>query len=265
MRSAAWTLLAAAGASAGIAGCRPAKPTAGPEAAGSALDYAAPPEVKRAAAGAPGMIQFSGTSRPGALIRLASPDGSAVGATASSAGAWTLSAQTGGEPRLLSLSEDFGGRPLRARGYLLAVPYPAGEAAMLRPGAATAPLRPLHRLEISAVDFDAAGAAVVSGGAKPGETVHLLLDGADAGDDRADSKGAFAVSVAEPLRPGPHLLAAVTPEGRSETSFQAGPAAPIAQPPFAAARAGAAWRVDWMTPGGGVQTTLLFDPPGTRS
>ncbi len=135
---------------------------------------------------------------------------------------------------------------------------------MLRPGTAAVPLRPSRRLEIASVDFDGAGAAVVGGSAKPGDAVRLELDGAEAGEDRADTRGAFSVSLPEALKPGAHALAAVTPSGRSEVSFDASPAAPLAQPPFAAARAGdAAWRIDWMTPGGGVQTTLLFDVPGT--
>ena len=37
-------------------------------------------------------------------------------------------------------------------------------------------------------------------------------------------------------------------------------AAPDLTVPFRAARSGAAWRIDWMTPGGGVQSSLILDP-----
>jgi hypothetical protein len=38
----------------------------------------------------------------------------------------------------------------------------------------------------------------------------------------------------------------------------------IATPPFDAERLDGAWRIDWMTPGGGVQSTVLFDHRAAR-
>ena len=42
-------------------------------------------------------------------------------------------------------------------------------------------------------------------------------------------------------------------------------AAPLTAGPFLAARTASGWRIDWMTPGGGVQTTFLIAPPETMS
>ena len=252
-----------------LGACGRTAPPAAPEAESAAAsagqaDYVAPPEPSAAEPGADGAIVLSGISRPDALIRLASPDGSAVGTTASADGRWSLTVATGGQPRLFSLADAMDGRPLRARGYLAVLPLPQPNAAVLRPGTAAAPLGPRQAVQISAVDFDGAGAAMASGVAAPGEAVRLALDGAYAGEDMADGRGRFTVSLTGVLPAGAHTLAAATHSGRAEAAFEAGPAAPIAVPPFNARRLDRAWRIDWMTPGGGIQTTLLFDASRSR-
>ena len=253
---------------AAIAACsRPTPPAAAPAPAHPPpLDYAAPPELTSAAHAAHGMVILSGTGRPAVAIRFASPDGSAIAAAATGAGGWTLSAPVGAAPRIYSLSESFDGRLLRARGYVAVLPAPAAPAVLLRPGTAAEPLPGVRpRLRLSAVDFDRGGAGVVAGLARPGEAVKVELDGAEAGEARANGQGVFTAPLTRILSPGAHKLTAVTVQGRAEAGFDAAPAGAIARPPFTATRAGASWRVDWMTPGGGVQTTILFDPAEARS
>jgi hypothetical protein len=239
----------------------PPAPQAG-SSAGADLEYAAPPAPRSVAPAAEGAIALSGVARPDALVRLASPDGAAIGATASNSGAWTLMIPGASELRLYSLSEDAAGNPLRARGYVAAWPAPELGAATLRPGAGAERLDRASGLAISALDYDASGAAVASGFTRPDQTVRLSLDGADAGEDHADAAGRFSVSLTRALTPGRHVLAAVGGDVRVRTAFEASPPGPLPHPPYAAARQGQAWRIDWMTPGGGLQTTLLFDLTG---
>jgi len=246
-------------------GCSaPAPPRAQAPAAPGGADagYAAPPEPRAAAPAAEGGVSLSGVGRPDALVRLASPDGSAIGATASNSGAWSLALPAAPELRLYSVSEDVGGRPLRARGYLAVWSAPQAGAAMLRPGAGAELLGAHDGLSISALDFDLSGAAVASGSARPNQAVSLSLDGADAGDDRADSGGRFALSLPHALTPGPHRLTARAGGAAAEVAFEAAPPAALPRTPYAAAREGRAWRIVWTTPGGGPQTTLLFDQAG---
>ena len=156
------------------------------------------------------------------------------------------------------------GRPVRARGYIAALPSPSSPAAILLPGGGAEPLPGREpRLRLSGVDFDGSGAGVAAGVAPPGDTIRLELDGVETGVGRANARGVFTVPLAQTLHPGSHALTAATTRAQAQASFSAAPAAAIAHPPLAASRAGAAWRIDWMTPGGGVQTTIIFDPVET--
>ena len=222
--------------------------------AASPSDYASPPELKAAQRDGRDMLALSGVSRPDAMIRVVLSDGRAMGATASHAGAWSVTVPGGPVVKLYSLSEDVAGQPLRARGYIAALPAPGARAGALSPVGST--------LAITALDYDRSGVAVASGWARPGEEVRLLLDGAEAGEDRAAANGAFAAALSQSLNGGSHVLSAQSPSGRASAAFRAEPTAPISRPGFIATRVQAAWRIDWMTPGGGAQTTIVFDPKG---
>jgi hypothetical protein len=74
----------------------------------------------------------------------------------------------------------------------------------------------------------------------------------------AGRDGRFNIALA-PLSAGRHQLA-VAGGGQSATvSVLIAAAAPLTQAPFRAERGPGGWRVDWMTPAGGLQTSLLMD------
>ncbi len=236
---------------------KPASPP--PSSLPAQSDYLSPPEPTAAARSPGGDLVLSGAARPDALIRLASPDGSAIGVAAAHDGTWTLTVPSGGQPRMYSLSEDASGRLLRAPGYITALPRPAPAAVMVRPGAGATPLAKSARpLSIATIDFDSGGAVVASGLATPRTTVRTRLDGADAGEDRADDHGVYTVALSSSVRPGPHTIEAFAGSNRAEAAFDVSPSHAIVRPPFAATPGQSGWRIDWMTPGGGVQTTLIF-------
>lgn len=230
-----------------------------------AAGYARPPELLDADRSATGGAELKGVARSDAQVRLLSPDGTAIPATADHNGVWTLRALVQ-EPRLYALADDLSGRLVRARGYIAMLPPPGQPVVMLRPGGGPRALGGPHAKPlVTAIDYDRGGAGVVSGLAAGGQVVRVQLDGADAGEGRADGTGAFSVSLSETLRPGAHrvVVRAVNdpgPDALTEAQFEVGPAAAEIRPPMTATRLDDAWRLDWFTPGGAVQTTIAFDP-----
>ena len=88
------------------------------------------------------------------------------------------------------------------------------------------------------------------------------------GDSEADAGGWYTVldlSARTPLMPGDHSLRietqtnghAAAVEGRWTVTR----AATLGADVFHASHDPGAWRVDWRIPGGGVQTTVVFDQP----
>jgi hypothetical protein len=135
---------------------------------------------------------------------------------------------------------------------------------VLRPAAAAALPASLAQRGIAAVDYDASGAAMASGRVAPGDTVRLVLDGKDAGEDAADTAGVFNASLSQPLASGPHVLTLAGQRIRASAGFDATRTSTLARPYYDAVRIDGAWRIDWQTPGGGVQSTILFDQRGGR-
>ena len=257
-------LILAACAAAGA--CSRTAPARGPadQARAQLAAYLAPPAVT-AADRQGSSVRLRGTASPGAAVRLASPDGSALTGTADRKGDWRLAAPAGNAPRLYSLSELLGGRLVRAVGYVAVLPAPGPAAAMLRPAAsASVPASARSARGVTSIDYDASGQAMVAGQAWPRETVRLSVDGREAGEDRADAVGGFSASLSRTLSPGPHVLGVTGPRLRANAAFEAVRPAQIASPPYDAQRTVSAWRIDWVTPGGGVQSTVLLDPRGGR-
>jgi hypothetical protein len=230
-------------------------PTASADASNSG--YREPPQVRRAARDPDGAVVFSGVALPGASVRLASPDGRQAGAVADSAGAWSLAAPPGG-PAIYGLSQEAGGRRDQAQGYLAVLPYGEPAGAELRSGAGAVSLAPATgKPTIAAIDFDGTGAAVVSGWALANQPLRVLVDGVSVDEGAAGRDGRFFLSLPKPLASGLRKLQIAGPDGGTEVSIDIGPA-----PAFAgvmrASRHGSSWRLDWITPSGGVQSTVLF-------
>ncbi len=261
------SLIVLLAACAALSGCNRAAPSHGPSAHAPdpLAGYLPPPQVVQADRHGQAVL-LTVAAAPSAVIRLTSPDGSAIAAAADRKGAVSLAAPAGPAPRLYSLSETAGGRLARAVGYVVVLPAPGPPAALLRPAAAA--VLPWSRVPVGrgllAVDYDASGAAMASGRAGPGETVRLLLDGKEAGEDPADAAGVFSASLSKPLTAGPHVLGVVSQRLRASAGFDAARSARLANTFFDASRLDGAWRIDWMTPGGGVQSTILFDQHGGR-
>jgi len=224
--------------------------------------YVASPSLTTAVRQAGGRITLTGRAQPGAHVRLATPAGDSIFAKADVAGVWRAVLPASGVMRLFGLSMSEGQRTVQAEGYLAIAPD--GRAAQLRSGAGAVVLGvPPRTLRILAVDFDNLGeadklrAAVVSGAAAPGATVSVVIDGVQR-QAVADADGRF-MALNEPLAAGVHTLETAQDGSRVRLLLPIVHAPPLTPGPFRAERTDLGWRIDWMTPGGGVQSTLLVD------
>jgi hypothetical protein len=264
-RSLSLSLAVLAGAAGFLAACgrgdadwRQAEPA--PPASGQEAGYVRAPQLTGAERTPAGGVNLTGQSDPLDRIRLSAPGGAAYGATADAKGRWTILVPPAEPVRLFGLSEVLAGRSVQSEGYIALPPAPGQTAVVLRAGVGALTLggAPAHP-RITTVDCDAAGGAVISGLARPGAALHLLVDGGVAADARADGDGRFSVALAAALKAGDHEAMAQSGADSARVQFRVDAPQPITGLPFRGQRLADRWRLDWITPGGGVQTTYILD------
>jgi len=244
-------------------GPAPSPDAASDQASSSAeAGYVTPPQVTSVTRTANGLA-LSGRADANARVRLSALDGVAYGATANANGDWMITAPTPQQVRLFTLSEVLGSRDVPGGGFLAVFPAPGRTAAILRVGGPSQALSDVQGApQVTAVDYDSGGGAVVSGLAKPGAPVRLTVDGTVAGEVKPDADGRYSVSLAGSLPMAAHEAVAQSTGGLRRTTFEAGAQSSLAGGvPFHGGRIASGWRVDWSTPGGSEQTTLVLDPP----
>jgi hypothetical protein len=197
-----------------------------------------------------------GRARPLGRVRATLPSGEAYGATADSKGRFELELATGGGSVMALISAEDGGRSTPAEGWLFAPAGDFGRAVLLRAGSSSRAIASNAPL-LAVVDFDAAGGAGISGRAAAAGEVRLFVDGVAAGSVQTDAEGRYSVRLAPPAA-GYHRLRAASAGQSQERTVEFTPPTTPSAGPFAAARVGDAWRIDWTAPGGGLQTTYLF-------
>jgi len=225
--------------------------------------YLAPPRARQAILAGDGATVLAGLALAGATVRVTSPDGRRQEAKVDDAGAWSVSLPAVG-PAIYGLSQEASGRLDQAQGYVVVLPGAPPVAAELRSGAGARLLQGgAGKLQIDAVDFDDTGAAVVSGWAAPNQPLRVLLDGVVADESTAGATGRFSLALPKPLVAGRRALQIVVPNGaKVRADLEVGPASPFAGA-MRAFKHGSSWRIDWKTPAGGDQTTILFPTPRT--
>lgn len=217
--------------------------------------YVTPPRPTGLTRAVDGTFVLAGEAAPGARVRLATPQGEAQFAQADDAGAWLVKLPPSAEARLFGLSMTVGGRQVQAQGYVLVGAH--GEVAVLRAGAGAYVLPEGGGMRVTALDFDAEGGAVVSGIAAERVAVTVRSDGRQVADGRTGASGRFAVAFSAPIGAGRHRLTVTSGANEAAADFDVTPARPLAGAPFRADDDGDALRVDWLTPGGGLQSTLI--------
>jgi hypothetical protein len=197
----------------------------------------------------------TGRAAPNAAVRLASPGGGEAFAQASGEGDWSLQLPLLVAPAIYGLSAESGGRRLQGEGYVLITPQ--GEAALLRAGSGAVRLDALQPGRIGAIDYDAGGQAVVSGAAPAGVTVSIYLDRKRVAEGRADASGRYYIALPQALPAAAHRVEASGVRFMDVAAFDRTEAAALTAGPLRATATPGAIRADWLTPGGGVQTTMI--------
>ncbi|WP_091740447.1 hypothetical protein [Phenylobacterium immobile] len=202
-----------------------------------------------------GRLVLSGRAAPNAAVRLAAPGGGEAFAQADGEGAWSLQLPALATPAIYGVSAESGGRRLQGEGYILLTPQ--GEAALLRSGAGAVRLDRQEPGRIGAIDYDAGGQAVVSGTAPAGLTVSLYLDRKRVAEGRVDAAGRYSIAVPQALAAGAHRLEASGVRFAAVAAFERTLAPGLTAGPLRTSPTATGLRADWLTPGGGVQTTVL--------
>jgi len=233
-------------------------PPKGPPAAEAR--YVQPPVVT-AARPAPGGVELTGTASPNASVVLGTPSGETLSARADGEGRWRAVAPTPGSVVLYGLFMQDGGRRVNAEGYMVLTQD--GRAAELRAGGGARVLAAASRPpRILAIDYDRDGGAVVSGVGTARADVGLRVNRAAGGTSAVSDDGRFAIVLARPLSAGSHEFEVAGEGGEDLARASTGAAAPLGEAVYRATAIDGGWRIDWRTPAGGVQTTLLVGRPG---
>ncbi|SFJ22073.1 hypothetical protein [Caulobacter sp. UNC279MFTsu5.1] len=223
----------------------------------SLLDsYLKPPSVAGAVRQGD-VVALSGLAEPLASVRLGAPTGEALVGKADAAGAWRLVAPLAAEPRLYGLSMTMNGRTVQAQGYLMVAPN--GAAVLLRAGTGAEVMgqsSPSPR--VLAIDYDRGGGSVVSGVGAPGAGLGVRVDRVTRGEGKVGEDGRFSISLDQPLAGGTHVIQVAGEGGEQQVVVDISPPMPPKGGPASSTLTAAGWRVDWMTPGGGLQTTQLL-------
>jgi hypothetical protein len=209
---------------------------------------------------ADGGVKLTGRALPSSQVKMVSLRGLAAGPIrADGSGAWTIALGPVPEPALYSLAEETGGRTVSAEGLIAVLPG-APTVAVLRAGFGAQVVQGADGkpLEIQALDYDVAGAAVVSGRARAGSAVRVVIDGEAPIQVAAGQDGRFSLTLPKPVPPGPHRLQVLTPQASAEVEIVLTPPAATGNRAYQAQAEKFGWRVDWTTPGGGAQSTLLL-------
>jgi hypothetical protein len=247
-----------------LAACAPAPGASGgppPAASGAERGYTPPPAVTSAVRAGEGRVLLYGTAPPASRLRVASPAGQEMFALADAGGTWRMALPPAADVRLFGVSAPVAGRLVQSEGYLAVTP--GGEAARLRAGSGAVVLdRPGPGIALLAADFDRKGGTVVSGRAPAHAPVKITADGVSVGQASVDASGRFILALDKPLSPGVHAIVASAGGASAEVSLTISPPDPLTAGPFRAESTPAGWRVDWLTPGGGVQSTVLFQAGG---
>ena len=248
-----------------LAGCERGEETWTPPTERAAADttaeagYLAPPTITSARPEGEA-VRVEGAAAPNARVRIAPPRGEPILVQADAQGRWRALLTASQPVHLFGLSMSQGPRTAQSEGYMMMTED--GQVAQLRAGAGAVSLaEPSATPKILAVDYDRDGGAVVSGVAAPGSNLALRVDRDRRGETKADARGRFSISLAEPLALGAHELEVGGQGGQDVLSVEITPIGGVGAGPYVGRRTPYGWRVDWMPPGGGLQSTLIFERP----
>ena len=223
-----------------------------------AMPPCAPPEITAVSQDNTGSFIVEGQALPDGRVRFTYAGQRAIGVTADSHGRYKAELPATGLGGLYDLSIEDGGRLMYADGRLFIPSGQAAKAVLMRTGS---PSRPIMRRAgvVSVVDYDSAGALGLSGYVAPNAKVQVILGDEIRAEATSDATGYYTATtqIPPPTATDAPVTLIVQAKGQSVThSFSV--SLPNGKPADRIRREGQAWRVDWVLPGGGTQTTLVF-------
>lgn len=198
---------------------------------------------------------MAGRADPNTEVRLITPQEEVISTLVDPSGNWRVRLVGADAVRLFGVSDISKGRRVQAEGYMAVLP--GGTVMQLRAGAGARVIDDGREPSVLTVDYDRRGGVVVAGFARPETTILIEADGKSRGHMTADVTGRFTIPFDEPLSNGSHLILVESSVMKSRVDVNIAPPAPLGNRPFRATQMSNGWRVDWLTPGGGVQSTLL--------
>jgi hypothetical protein len=213
-----------------------------------------------------GTVVLSGRAADGARVRLSSPYGQALGTTASDTGNWSIEVSAALNPaeplQMFGLSQDRDGRLVQAEGYIAVLPDTLMPAVLLRAGTGARLIGPREAGLGSVViaDFDDVGGLAVSGQAGAGQEIKASLDGVWIAQGRADRDGHFSLALSGATRPGAHKVSLQIGGRTLILPLDIQPARLAAGRLYKSTQIQGGWRIDWTTPSGGVQSSVIMVP-----
>lgn len=240
-----------------LAGCHPAPkpPAADPDTAMQAAGYARAPVIRGVTAGGGGTFVIAGDARPDGRVRVQYQGSRAIGVTADSDGHFKAAVPSGG---IYDVSMEDSGRLMHAEGRLFVPQDHPDKAVLLRAGASSLPLDNMAAT-VATFDYDNSGGAAVSGKVTPKTQVDLVMGGEIRGRAVSDDQGQYSLTTQiPPPGSGPAALAITIQAGKisANKTVPVSPSDPSGGDRTTAIDGG--WRVDWLLPGGGMQSTLVY-------
>ncbi|MFM8820212.1 MAG: hypothetical protein ACKOD3_06645 [Phenylobacterium sp.] len=216
--------------------------------------YLSPPAVDLVSSPA-GSLELTGRATPGARVQLARPGGGGLSTQADPGGRWRIRAHSSAAPLIFGLSQTSQGRTIQADGYVFHSPVVGGW--VLRAGAASRPLggAPPQAL---VVDSDRSGGTVVSGQGPRDTLLVAQIDGRRAGEGGTGPSGRYEIRLKGPVPMGESRLRIFGAGLNRETVLRLSPPKAPVDGPFRVLPQAAGLRVDWITPGGGLQSTQIL-------
>ena len=252
-----------------VAACRPA-PQGDADDGGAALraaGYARAPVVSTVTQNGPSGFVVTGQASPDGRVRFIYGPQRAMGVTADSKGRFRADLPSGPEGGLYDLliedkghdsSDDSASRLIHAEGRLFIPPGQAAMATLLRSGA------PSKRLfneneAMAVVDYDGAGALAVSGRVAVRTRVNIVIDGEIRATALSDARGDYAATAQiAPPAPDATTLSLTVQTATDTRQRDIAISLPNRRAGDHITAVTDGWRVDWLLPGGGMQTTLVF-------
>jgi hypothetical protein len=240
-----------------VTGCKEKPKAVDALSAMEAAGYWRAPEITSVTQADSSLFVVTGETIPNARVRFGYSGKRAVGVTSDSKGRFRAELPTGPDGALYDLSTEDDGRSMHADGRLF---IPAGapeKAVLMRAGAPSLSLFN-EDTEVAVIDYDRAGAVAIAGRVAPSTQIEVILNGEIRARTRSDDRGFYAATTQiDPPQEKESANTLSISAGGKETARNFIDSR-VKTEGDRITRFADGWRVDWVLPGGGMQTTLVF-------